>query len=184
MRALFMAVCLSIMTICSYFAMTSEARAGDCVPTAIDACIRNVPGENFHGTDQRLPDYQVEVCLPDDIQQLITFPDDNYGPNGGYGWTVRIVHFRQDGSFWASEIVATLENQPCRVQNVRHGSRIATLITCPTNIWTGGPGYVGWLMTQPVTGSGRYELYRVDWIYIPPDLTGQFLALAQQYLGS
>lgn len=164
------------MGVLSLFAGVDEARAANCTGyVEAGVCILDVPTADFRGTDYRPADYHVRVCLPDDIRQLIT------DQNGYYGWTIRRVN--SSGS-WVSANVAELVNQPCADQWVRHGERVAVLVNCPENIWTGGPGYVGWIMTDPTTNNGSPALHRHSgWDYIPPDIREPYKSVVEQYIG-
>lgn len=131
----------------SGLALTGAAPAWACQFPNRDQC-DPVPENNFGAGSRTNPDYQVDLCLPDEIQRAITLN------NGSFEWTLRLLTLNGGGGVrWQTAHV--LRNEACRRQWVFHGTYAAVYVTCDE--------YTGWMTTGAITRSGQPTFQYINW---------------------
>lgn len=122
-----------------------------CTRTENELCGIDVPNNEFGlGTINRPADYNIKVCLPDDIWKAIQPKDGSQAK-----WVFRLITFDKTGNVrWHNS--KTMVGQQCRTQGVYKGTHVFVYVTCKY--------FTGWLTTGLVTKNGQIPLQPIPWV--------------------
>ena len=126
---------------------TAQAK---CKPKLDETCGVEVPNSQFgKGTNNQPADFQIKVCLPDDVWGAIQPADGSPAE-----WVFRLVTFDQKGKVrWHG--AQKMVGQKCRVQGVYAGTHVFVYVTCKS--------FTGWLTTGAIQSGGKKNLRSVNW---------------------
>ena len=130
--------------------VSAGAAYANCEENVAEDCGVLVPNKKFGGgTNGQPADYQIEVCLPNDVWQAIQ-PKDGSSAQ----WVFRLVTFDKKGKVrWHA--AQKMVGQQCRTQGVYAGTHVFVYVTCES--------FTGWLTTGAIRSGGKKSLKPMQW---------------------
>lgn len=130
--------------------LSAGAVNAKCEEHVVEDCGELVPNTKFGtGTNGQPADYQIEVCLPNDVWRAIQPKDGSPAE-----WVFRLVTFDKQGKVrWHA--AQKMVGQQCRTQGVYAHTYVFVYVTCDS--------YTGWLTTGAIRSGGKKSLKSIEW---------------------